>query len=120
MPIIAKFQKCGKENCKCIQKGELHGPFLWYVKYQGRLNGKPKYYWKYLGKTITEAAETLGKEKILQSATGTLEKMLKESFSEMDLRDYIKLYFIEKILGFHLLYRLWKSYANISLSYQYI
>ena len=89
MPIIAKFQKCGKENCKCIQKGELHGPFLWYVKYQGRLNGKPKYYWKYLGKTITEAAETLGKEKILQSATGTLEKMLKESFSEMDLRDYI-------------------------------
>ncbi|MEX2721296.1 MAG: hypothetical protein Q6362_007800, partial [Candidatus Wukongarchaeota archaeon] len=84
-----KFQKCGKENCKCIQKGELHGPFLWYVKYQGRLNGKPKYYWKYLGKTITEAAETLGKEKILQSATGTLEKMLKESFSEMDLRDYI-------------------------------
>lgn len=89
MPIIAKFQKCGKENCKCIQKGELHGPFLWYVKYQGRLNGKPKYYWKYLGKTITEAAETLGREKILQSATGTLEKMLKESFSEMDLRDYI-------------------------------
>ncbi len=89
MPIIAKFQKCGKENCKCIQKGELHGPFLWYVKYQGRLNGKPKYYWKYLGKTITEATETLRREKILQSATGTLEKMLKESFSEMDLRDYI-------------------------------
>ena len=89
MSIIAKFQKCGKENCKCVQKGELHGPFLWYVEYQGRLNGKPKYYWKYLGKTITEAAETLEKEKIIQSATETLEKTLKESFSEMDLREYI-------------------------------
>lgn len=90
MPIIAKFQKCGKENCKCVQKGELHGPFLWYVKYQGRVNGRPKYYWKYLGTTITEAAETLEKEKIIQTKMGALEKTLKENFSEIDLKDYIK------------------------------
>lgn len=89
MPIIAKFQQCGKENCKCVQRRELHGPYLWYVKYQGRLNGKPKYYWKYLGTTITEAAETLEKEKIIQSKTGALEKTLKESFSEIDLKNYI-------------------------------
>ena len=91
MSIIAKFQKCGKENCKCVQKGELHGPYLWYVKYQGRLNGKPKYYWKYLGITITEAAETLEKEKLIQIKMGALEKTLEESFSEIDLKEYIKM-----------------------------
>ncbi|MFQ5980365.1 MAG: hypothetical protein ACE5OZ_19690 [Candidatus Heimdallarchaeota archaeon] len=55
---IAKLQRCGKKNCKCLI-GVLHGPYFWRVSYQGKRMGRKKYKWKYLGSTPDLARNAL-------------------------------------------------------------
>lgn len=58
--IIIKFQRCGKKNCKCAKKGQLHGPYFWAVTYRGSHHGRAKYKWIYLGKAIEKTIDKLG------------------------------------------------------------
>lgn len=57
--IVKKYQKCGKNNCKCangLSVEDLHGPYFWHVKYIKPRNSlkKGKYKWFYIGKTSDE------------------------------------------------------------------
>lgn len=57
--IIAKFQKCGKNNCRC-NSGHPHGPYYWLCTYkycEGRQKRKIK--WEYLGKNYSSVKNTL-------------------------------------------------------------
>ena len=59
--IIVKWQKCGKEGCRCLE-GMPHGPYFWLVKYitvRSTEKRRGKYTWKYLGKKPTDAWEKL-------------------------------------------------------------
>lgn len=59
--IIVKWQKCGKEGCRC-REGMLHGPYFWLVKYisiKSTDKRRGKYSWKYLGKKPTDAWDKL-------------------------------------------------------------
>jgi len=50
--LIAKWQKCGKHNCRC-NEGFPHGPYFWLVTYISKnsiLQHRGKYHWQYLGK----------------------------------------------------------------------
>lgn len=48
--ITVKFQKCGKDNCRC-SNGHLHGPYFWLIIYKRPgSSSKGKYNWIYLGK----------------------------------------------------------------------
>jgi len=57
--IIIKFQRCGKQNCKCSKEGKLHGPYFWAVIYKGSRQGRSQYKWIYLGKAIEKSLEKL-------------------------------------------------------------
>ncbi|MHA2494257.1 MAG: DUF6788 family protein [Candidatus Hodarchaeales archaeon] len=78
--IVAKLQRCGKNNCRCSTSGELHGPYFWIVSYRRKRdrNGRGRYEWKYLGKSmkivlekiineVPDFLENFGKEKIIQA-----------------------------------------------------
>jgi hypothetical protein len=62
--IVAKLQRCGKANCRCFTAGELHGPYFWIVSYRRKKdrNGRGRYEWKYLGKSIKVVLAKLAKE----------------------------------------------------------
>ena len=51
--IIIKYQKCGKQNCKCTTQKILHGPYFWLVRYVKPKYSyhKGKYKWKYIGRS---------------------------------------------------------------------
>ncbi len=80
--VIAKWQICGKKNCRCSQ-GFLHGPYFWYIQYQ-RKNGQRKgtYHWTYLGKTYskieTKLNTILEKENVPNTQHNILKKTIKE------------------------------------------
>ena len=52
--LLLKLQRCGRSNCACSTKGELHGPYFWLVEYVRARNRseKGKYKWKYIGSTV--------------------------------------------------------------------
>ena len=57
--IVTKYQKCGKNNCKCFTNpsmDSLHGPYFWFVKYIKPRNSLKigKYKWIYIGKSTDE------------------------------------------------------------------
>ncbi len=57
--IIAKWQRCGKETCKC-RDGMPHGPYFWLVEYISKRSldkHRGKYTWTYLGRSIDQAWE---------------------------------------------------------------
>ncbi len=50
--LIAKWQKCGKQGCRCIE-GTPHGPYFWLLTYVSKKSldkHRGKYTWRYLGK----------------------------------------------------------------------
>ncbi|MHA1969455.1 MAG: DUF6788 family protein [Candidatus Hodarchaeales archaeon] len=59
--IIVKWQKCGKEGCRC-REGMPHGPYFWLVRYvtvKSSDKRRGKYTWKYLGKKPADAWQKL-------------------------------------------------------------
>jgi len=71
--IVVKYQKCGKENCKC-NRGYPHGPYFWLCKYirsEGRQKRKIK--WTYLGRDVDSVQKAINEEDLSQN------------FSKMDL-----------------------------------
>ncbi|MFX0115344.1 MAG: DUF6788 family protein [Candidatus Hodarchaeota archaeon] len=62
--IVAKLQRCGKANCRCFTSGELHGPYFWMVSYRRKKdrNGRGRYEWKYLGKSMKVVLAKLAEE----------------------------------------------------------
>lgn len=60
--LIAKWQKCGKSNCRCSDGLFLHGPYFWLVKYISKKSNhkrRGKYAWRYLGKNPRDVWEKL-------------------------------------------------------------
>lgn len=60
--LLLKYQSCGRSNCACSTKGELHGPYFWLVKYvKARYPSKKgKYKWKYIGSTVEQVRVFFG------------------------------------------------------------
>lgn len=36
--VHAQFRRCGKSNCKCRTRGELHGAYYYFVRISGKLH----------------------------------------------------------------------------------
>ena len=91
--IAVKFQKCGKENCRC-RTNEPHGPYYWMIVYRrNREKGKGKYIWLYLGRNRALARESLKESGIDTQLSGerwervnsrleTIEEDLKKRIAE--------------------------------------
>lgn len=78
--IIVKFQRCGKNNCHCIN-GDYHGPYYWFVIYKKARNNfkKGKYKWRYIGKNSSELKRFLDEISSKMQIKSSLEEIVKES-----------------------------------------
>ncbi|MFX1285366.1 MAG: DUF6788 family protein [Promethearchaeota archaeon] len=102
--VIAKWQKCGKSNCRCSE-GMLHGPYFWLVAYVSKKSNdkrKGKYLWRYLGKNPVDAWKKIEKlnnrfsEKYdLQDLNIKIRKLLKDREEKSDFKTVEKVLTIE-------------------------
>jgi hypothetical protein len=79
--LIVKWQKCGKNGCRCTE-GFPHGPYFWYLKYISKKSSdkrKGKYSWTYLGKNPIDAWKKVC----------SFDKRFKERYKRSDLNKKI-------------------------------
>jgi hypothetical protein len=86
--IIIKYQKCGKNNCRCIISRTLHGPYFWLVRYIKPRNKyfKGKYKWKYIGKSLKEFENFIQNEgKKFNIKFSSIEKKIQQYQRELEI-----------------------------------